>query len=307
MYILGIRIHASNDALVKIWAVALALILAVAAFLTWSNRFRETVETSIARISPFGAEVAGKENANFTGKRGFFSKMNQMGLPPATRKAELAALFEELEAAGAGTFADVPVLWIYAEGRTKEDRDRCVQTFGKVFFDKEKFCYSVVDGNGFSVQLDPDTFRVLWAKDGGAVCAFPLLQRTAPNAVSFFASRSAPPGARGNFAAKSRSRRCPLRNIFPREAPFPSPPKTRPTPRAKTSANPTRQKSSRRPFPSKVSRSRSAAAFSPRFRGIARRSAKSASASKETRREKFPPRRGRWTISRCARRTRRSR
>ena len=74
MYILGIRIHASNDALVKIWAVALALILAVAAFLTWSNRFRETVETSIARISPFGAEVAGKENANFTGKRGFFSK-----------------------------------------------------------------------------------------------------------------------------------------------------------------------------------------------------------------------------------------
>lgn len=176
MYILGIRIHASNDALVKIWAVALALILAVAAFLTWSNRFRETVETSIARISPFGIEVAGTENANFTGKRGFFSKMNQMGLPPATRKAELAALFEELEAAGAGAFADVPVLWIYAEGRTKEDRDRCVQTFGKVFFDRERFCYSVVDGNGFSVQLDPDTFRVLWAKDGGAVCAFPLLQ-----------------------------------------------------------------------------------------------------------------------------------
>ena len=68
MYILGIRIHASNDALVKIWAVALALILAVAAFLTWSNRFRETVETSIARISPFGKTRTSPGNAAFSAK-----------------------------------------------------------------------------------------------------------------------------------------------------------------------------------------------------------------------------------------------
>ena len=174
MYILGIRIHASNDVLYKMWAVAAVIILAVAAFLTWSSRFRESAETSIAIISPFGAEVAGREVENFTGKRGFFNKMNKMGLPPATRKAELAELFAELNAAGVEAH-NVPVLWVYAEGKTKEDRDRCVQTFGKVFFEKNRFCFSVADGNGFAVQLDPDTFRVLWAKDGGAICALPLL------------------------------------------------------------------------------------------------------------------------------------
>ena len=174
MYILGIRIHASNDVLYKMWAVAAALILAVAAVLTWSSRFRETAETSVSLISPFGAEVAGKEAENFTGKRGFFAKMNKMGLPPAMRKAELATLFAELDAAGVDA-RNVPVLWLYAEGKTKEDRDRCVQTYGKVFFEKSRFCFSVADGKGFAVQLDPDTFRVLWAKDGGAVCALPLL------------------------------------------------------------------------------------------------------------------------------------
>ena len=174
MYILGIRIHASNDVLYKMWAVAAAVILAVAAVLTWSSRFRETAETSVSLISPFGAEVAGKEVENFTGRRGFFAKMNKMGLPPATRKAELAALFDELDAAGTEA-RGAPVLWLYAEGKTKEDRDRCVQTYGKVFFEKSRFCFSVADGNGFAVQLDPDTFRVLWAKDGGAVCALPLL------------------------------------------------------------------------------------------------------------------------------------
>ena len=180
---------------------------------------------------------------------------------------------------------------------------------GKSFLTEKDSAIPSSTGTAFPSSSTPTRFacfgRKTAAPSARSRCC--SCRRTAPNAVSFFASRSATPGTRGNFAAKSRSRRCPLRNIFPREAPFPSPPKTRPTPRAKTSANPTRQKSSRRPFPSKVSRSRSAAAFSPRFRGIARRSAKSASASKETRREKFPPRRGRWTISRCARRTRRSR
>lgn len=174
MYIFGVRIHASNDVLYKMWVVAALLILAVAAFLTWNNRFRESAETSISIISPFGAEVAGNEVENFTGKRGFFNKMNKMGLPPSTRKTELAELFAELNAAGVEA-QNVPVFWIYAEGKTKEDRDRCVQTFGKVFFEKNRFCFSVTDGNGFSVQLDPDTFRVLWAKDGGAICALPLL------------------------------------------------------------------------------------------------------------------------------------
>lgn len=178
MYILSRRVYASNDVLIKMWAVAAAVILCVAAVLTWNDRFRESVETSVARVSVFGVEADGREAANFTGSRGFFAKMNKMGLPPGTRKAELAAMFEELADAGAlpASFGDaVPVLWVYAEGLTKEIRDRGVQTYGKVFFDKSRLCCSVADGNGFAVQLDPDTFRVLWAKDGGAVCAIPLL------------------------------------------------------------------------------------------------------------------------------------
>lgn len=181
MYILSRRIYASNDVLVKMWAGAAFVILCVAAFLTWSDRFRETVETDIARVSVFGVEADGREAADFTGSRGFFSKMNKMGLPPGTREEELSALLDALRDDGALTpgeaAAGVPALWIYAEGKTKEIRDRAVQTFGKVFFDKSSVCCSVVaDGSGFAVQLDPDTFRVLWAKDGGAICAIPLLQ-----------------------------------------------------------------------------------------------------------------------------------
>lgn len=179
MYILNRRIHASNDVLIKMWAVAAAVILCIAAALAWNDRFRESVETGVARVSVFGIEADGREAANFTGSRGFFAKMNKMGLPPRTRRAELSAMFDALAETGAlpprEAAIGVPVLWVYAEGLTKEIRDRGVQTYGKFFFDKSRLCLSVADGNGFAVQLDPDTFRVLWARDGGAVCAIPLL------------------------------------------------------------------------------------------------------------------------------------
>jgi len=177
MKIFGTRLHASNDFIVKLWASAAVVILAVAAFLTWSDRFRESFETSISKISVFGIETSRGESANFTGSRGFFAKMNKLGLPASTRKTELSALFEELKSSGAldAKTPAVPVLWIYAEGLTKAVRDRGVQTFGNVFFEKNRFCFSIADANGFSIQLNPDTFRVLWAKDGGAICALPLL------------------------------------------------------------------------------------------------------------------------------------
>lgn len=181
MYILHRRIYAGNDVFIKMWLIGAVVIGAVVAFLMWNDRFRESVETSIARISPFGLEIRGNEAANFTGSRGFFSKMNKLGLPPVSRKAELAALFEAIGTAESGgysvgkIFEDSPILWVYAEGLTKADRDRCVQTYGKVFFDRSRFCFSIVAENGFSVQLDPASFCVLWAKDGGAICAVPLL------------------------------------------------------------------------------------------------------------------------------------
>lgn len=176
MYILHRRIYASNDVILRMWLVAAAIILAVTVFLMWSDRFRENVDTSIASVSVFGVEAEGREAANFTGTRGFFKKMNKLGLPASTRNAELKVLFEQLEETGTlVSLPNPPVLWVYAEGLTKEDRDRCVQTYGKVFFEKSKFCFSVIDARGFAIQLDPDTFRVLWAKDGGAVCALPLL------------------------------------------------------------------------------------------------------------------------------------
>lgn len=209
MRILSRRVYAGNDFLVKMWAAGALLILAVAAALMWNDRFRESAETGIARISVFGVEENGREAANFTGSRGFFSKMNKMGLPAGTRRAELAALFEELGAAGTlpPDCGAVPVLWIYAEGLTKEDRDRCVQTYGKVFFEKSRFCFSVVDGNGFAVQLDPDTFRVLWAREGGAVCALPLLQLPEGNAARRgFIFRVEERGADGGWALRGEIR-----------------------------------------------------------------------------------------------------
>ncbi len=176
MYILHRRIYASNDIILRMWIVAAAIIIGVMLFLMWSDRFRENTETSIARISVFGVESGGREAVDFTGARGFFKKMNKLGLPAGTRKSELKALFDRLEETGAlVSVPNPPVLWVYAEGLSKEDRDRCVQTYGKTFFEKSKFCFSVIDARGFAIQLDPDTFRVLWAKDGAAVCALPLL------------------------------------------------------------------------------------------------------------------------------------
>lgn len=179
MYILGTRIYAGEyDNIIKLWAVAIVVILIVAGVLTWNDRFRESLDTSIARVSIFGVESDGNEVVGYTGGRGFFAKMNKLGLPPAARRAELAELFSALKEAGtlAPEVSGVPVLWLFAEGLTKDERDKSVQTYGKVFFDKQRFCISVVDGNGFAVQLDSDTFRILWARDGGAICALPLLQ-----------------------------------------------------------------------------------------------------------------------------------
>lgn len=198
MYILHRRIYASNDIILRMWIIAAAIILAVTLFLMWSDRFRENADTSISRISVFGVESAGREAENFTGARGFFKKMNKLGLPAATRKAELKALFEQLEETGTlVALPNPPVLWVYAEGLTKEDRDRCVQTYGKVFFEKSRFCFSVIDARGFAIQLDPDTFRVLWAKDGGAVCALPLLslpEDTGTQGFTFRVEERAPDG-----------------------------------------------------------------------------------------------------------------
>lgn len=177
MYIFSRKIYAKNDFLVKLWAGAALLILAVFAVLSWNDRFRENIETSEAVFSPFGVEIRGNEAANFTGSRGFFAKMNKLGLGATAREYELEDLFAALgENAENGAGKSVPVLWIYAEGKTKEARDRCVQTFGKVFFASEKLCFSIADAAGFSVQVDPQTFHVLWARDGGAICAIPLLQ-----------------------------------------------------------------------------------------------------------------------------------
>ena len=202
MIIFGTRVYSgSNDFIYKLWAVAAVVILIVAAVLTWNDRFRESLDTSIARVSVFGVENAGSEVANYTGSRGFFAKMNKLGLPPSARKAELAALFTELKAAGtlSENVSAVPVIWLFAEGLTKDERDRSVQTYGKVFFDKKRFCISVVDGNGFAVQLDSDTFRVLWARDGGAICAVPLLQLPDDVAERGFALRIEERGNAGQW------------------------------------------------------------------------------------------------------------
>jgi len=212
MKIFGTRLHASNDFIVKLWASAAVVILAVATFLTWSDRFRESFETSISKISVFGIETSHGESANFTGSRGFFAKMNKLGLPASTRKTELSALFEELKTSGAldAKTSAVPVLWIYAEGLTKAVRDRGVQTFGNVFFEKNRFCFSIADANGFSIQLDPDTFRVLWAKDGGAICALPLLLLPNDAATHGFSFKIEERGNDGSWIFRGETK------IFPR-------------------------------------------------------------------------------------------
>lgn len=179
-------VYPPKNIILRMWVVAGLIVAAVFLFVLWDERFRADAETDTVFFGILGVEQDGQVKQSFSGNN-FSVRMAKMGLSlaPAHRKTMKQAaetLFgdeEEFEA-----LAGVPVVWVYANGRTLEAKDRGYETLGKVFFDPEQYSFSVAAPDGFSVQIDPKLITIFRAKTGEAIGAFPLLQRP-PNAGQF--------------------------------------------------------------------------------------------------------------------------
>ena len=194
--------------ILRMWLVAGAIAAAVFLLMLWQDRFRAECKTDEAFYGLLGIEQNGVARASFSGKN-FFVKARKMGLGNAARE-EVRAKIVELCESGAielpanATPADVPVLWLYANGRSKEIRDEAFRSRGEFFFAREKICISVADGTDFSVQTNPETYSVFHAKTGEAICAIPLFERppqTPPAKESFFVQIETRANAAENWRA----------------------------------------------------------------------------------------------------------
>lgn len=171
-------VNPPKNIILRMWVFAGMFVAAVFCFVLWDERFRAEAETDEVYFGILGIEQNGKIRQSFAGSN-FSVRMSKMGLSlvPARTEAlkKLAGMFlgdeERFD-----EFGNIPLIWVYADGRTPEAKDEGYKTLGNAFFVPDKFCFSVADANGFSIQIDPKTLTVFRAKTGEAIAAFPLLQ-----------------------------------------------------------------------------------------------------------------------------------
>lgn len=179
-------VNPPKNIILRMWVGAGLIIAAVFCFVLWDERFRESCQTDDVFFAVLGVEQGGNVCESFSGNN-FSVRMAKMGLAlvPAHGEAmkKLAeVLFDDEERAA--EFANVPFIWIYADGRTTEAKDLGFETLGKAFFNPEKFAFSIADENGFSAQISPHLQTIFRAQTGDAICALPLLRRP-PNPGKF--------------------------------------------------------------------------------------------------------------------------
>lgn len=188
-------VYPPKNIILRMWVVAGLIVAAVFLFVLWDERFRADAETEDVFFGILGIEQGGAIRQSFSGDN-FSVRMAKMGLTLAPAHEEAMKKLAEVlfgDEERSGELASVPVIWVYANGRTLEAKDRGYETLGKVFFDPEQFSFSVSDAGGFSIQIDPKILTIFRAKTGEAIGALPLLQRP-PNAGQFnfeIAARSA--------------------------------------------------------------------------------------------------------------------
>lgn len=172
-------VNPPKNIILRMWVGAGLIIAAVFFFVLWDERFRESCETDEVFFAVLGAEQGGKIRESFSGNN-FSVRMAKMGLALAPAHGEAMkkvaeVLYDDEERADA--VANVPFIWIYADGRTTEAKDLGFETLGKAFFSPEKFAFSVADESGFSVQISPQLMTIFRAQTGDAIGALPVLRR----------------------------------------------------------------------------------------------------------------------------------
>lgn len=179
-------VNPPKNIILRMWVFAGIFVAAVFCFVLWDERFRAEAETDEVYFGILGIEQNGKIRQSFSGSN-FSVRMSKMGLSLAPARTEALKKLAEMFLGDEERFAEfgnVPLIWIYADGRTPEAKDEAYKTLGKALFVPEKFCFSVADPSGFSIQIDPKILTIFRAKTGEAIAAFPLLQRP-PNSGKF--------------------------------------------------------------------------------------------------------------------------
>lgn len=163
--------------ILRLWLIFGAIMLAFTGFMLWTFRFQASCEGENAEYALIGTEKNRRQIEAFAGTN-FLEKMKRLNFPAAAREEFLQAIDDKIAENPAGTFpAGTPlILWLYARGNDRETRDAAVGSFGESLFLREKICFSIEDENGFSIQINPENFKIFWAKDGVAVCGIALFE-----------------------------------------------------------------------------------------------------------------------------------
>lgn len=172
-------VNPPKNIILRMWVFAGIIVAAVFCFVLWDERFRAEAETDEVYFGILGIEQSGKIRQSFSGSN-FSVRMSKMGLSLAPARTEALKKLAEMflgDEERFGEFGNTPLIWVYADGRTPEAKDEAYKTHGNAFFVPEKFCFSVADKNGFSIQIDPKILTIFRAKTGEAIAALPLLQR----------------------------------------------------------------------------------------------------------------------------------
>ncbi len=146
-------------------------------WLMWRDRFQYECRNETTTFAVLGIEQNGEELVSFAGTN-FLATLHKMGLSFKGGSREARERFADYYFADtdrAGEVVNVPFVWIYARGNVDEMKTAGYKSFGKAFFDREKFAFSIVDpATRFAMQLDPESFTVFHSKTGDAIAAMPL-------------------------------------------------------------------------------------------------------------------------------------
>ncbi len=170
--------QSKKNIFVRMWIFAACVVAAVFLFTLWENRFQAKFESEEFSFALLGIEQNGRVLKNFSGKN-LAQRLSKIGLNFRLARAEtfakLAEKFLGNDERG-NEFGNVPTIWIFASGKTSEAKDKAYESFGEAFFSKENFCFSIVDENGFSLQLDSENWTIFHSKTSDAIAAIPVLK-----------------------------------------------------------------------------------------------------------------------------------
>ncbi len=180
-------VYPRKNIILRMWLVGAVVVGAVLLYMLWEDRFQAKCSNDDVFFAVLGIEENGKVIESFSGKS-LNARMRKIGLDLRMGHAEALAKVAEVllnDEDRGNDFSEVPLIWVFASGKTSEICDKAYATNGELFFSTENFCFSIVDESGFAIQLDPSTWTIFHSTSSDAICAVPAL-RTPPNGIFSF-------------------------------------------------------------------------------------------------------------------------